>query len=100
METGNVASGGGDGTGIGGEGGTLGRRDAMAVASGLILSGLAASPASAASGVRVLDSAEPLRPAYDIVIVGAGSAGCVLAHRLEWLSPSHDGTAQPPCWMA
>ena len=36
----------------------------------------------AAPGVRALVSPEQLRPAYDHVIVGAGSAGCVLAHRL------------------
>ncbi|WP_421996468.1 GMC family oxidoreductase [Reyranella sp.] len=59
----------------------LGRREALAVGSGLALSGFS-GPAVAATGVRFLRSAEQLRAAYDIVIVGAGSAGCVLAHRL------------------
>jgi choline dehydrogenase len=38
--------------------------------------------ALASGGVRVLTSPEQLSPRYDHVIVGAGSAGCVLAHRL------------------
>nr|WP_296379404.1 GMC family oxidoreductase N-terminal domain-containing protein [Reyranella sp.] len=36
----------------------------------------------AASGIRTLVSPEQLQPTYDYVIIGAGSAGCVLAHRL------------------
>ena len=63
--------------------GVLKRRDAIggAVASGVALAGLA-SPAKAVGGVRTLTSPEQFRAAYDHVIVGAGSAGCVLAHRL------------------
>jgi len=59
------------------------RRKALAatVSVGLALSDLARS-AGAASGVGIRESPEQLRSAYDYVIVGAGSSGCVLAHRL------------------
>jgi choline dehydrogenase-like flavoprotein len=61
----------------------LDRRMALgaAISCGLALSGLV-RPAMAVQGVRMLVSPEHLRPAYDYVIVGAGSAGCVLAHRI------------------
>ena len=59
------------------------RRDVLAAAfgGGMAVSGLA-PPATAASSVRVLVSPEQLRPTYQHIIIGAGSAGCVLAHRL------------------
>ncbi len=64
-------------------GGGLDRRKALAVAlgSGAALAGLARL-AKAAPGISLAVSPERLRPAYDYVIVGAGSAGCVLAHQL------------------
>ena len=64
-------------------GARLNRRRALAAAvgGGVALSGLARF-AAAAPGVGIVVSPEQLRPAYDHVIVGAGSAGCVLAHRL------------------
>ena len=90
--------------------GGLKRREALgaAMAGGIALSGLS-SPAKAASGIRTLTSPEQLRPAYDHVIVGAGSAGCVLAHRLgragrrvllieAGLRTGLPAVAAPPAW--
>src|SRR6476660_2935653 len=59
------------------------RRQALAgsVAGGLTLSGMTWH-ALAQTSIRVIHSLDGLARAYDYVIVGAGSAGCVLAHRL------------------
>src|SRR5258708_24575664 len=54
---------------------------AAAVGCGVALSEVARS-AGAASRVRIPESPEPLHSAYEYVIVGAGSSGCVLGHRL------------------
>ena len=51
------------------------------IAAGLTSSG-AILKAFAQTGVRVIHSPEALDRAYEYLIVGAGSAGCVLARRL------------------
>ena len=86
------------------------RRTAMAAAigGGLTLSSLVSSATAAPNG-RVLNSPEQLKAAYDYIIIGAGSAGCVLAHRLGHAGrrvllieaggpPSLPAIADPPDW--
>ena len=90
--------------------GGLKRREAIsaAMAGGVALAGIS-SPAKAARGIRTLTSPEQLRAAYDHVIVGAGSAGCVLAHRLgragrrvllieAGVRTDLSAVANPPAW--
>jgi hypothetical protein len=55
-------------------GGRLGRREALAAGAGAALPGLARL-AAAAPGLAIAVSPEQLRPGYDHVVVGAGSAG-------------------------
>jgi choline dehydrogenase-like flavoprotein len=58
------------------------RRQAMgSIAAGLTSSG-AIWEAFAQAGIRVLHSPDDLGRTYDYLIIGAGSAGCVLARRL------------------
>jgi choline dehydrogenase-like flavoprotein len=64
------------------------RRQAMgSIAAGLTSSG-AVWNALAQAGIRVVHSPDDLSLTYDYLIVGAGSAGCVLAHRLAQASRS------------
>jgi choline dehydrogenase-like flavoprotein len=61
----------------------INRRQAIgAIAGGVTFSSGASWDALGQTGIRVLRSPEDLAPSYDYVILGAGSAGCVLAHRL------------------
>lgn len=58
------------------------RRQAIgSIAAGLTSSG-AVWKAFPQAGVRVVHSPDDLALTYDYLIVGAGSAGCVLTHRL------------------
>lgn len=84
------------------------RRTLLGAVLGITVGGVT-DGAGAESSVTRLASTEHLRSDYDHVIVGAGSAGCVLAHRLGRAGrrvllieaggpPTLPAIADPPAW--